>query len=126
MGFKFQGRPRAIDTTGLVSFPELPVPFLQRNQLLKLASTLERPLKIDAATSDLRCLSMAQVLIEVDVVLPLIKCVWVGDDKYGFWQSVMFENLPSYCSSCNKFGHDQRFGPSLRASAAERGLPSRT
>ncbi|XP_027177262.1 uncharacterized protein LOC113776327 [Coffea eugenioides] len=101
-----------------VSFPGLPIPFFQRRQLMQLASILGRPLKMDAATSDLRHPSVARVLVEVDVALPLVKRVWIGDEDYGFWQPVDFEDIPPYCSFCPKFGHQQekcyRRDPSLR------------
>ena len=42
-----------------VAFPELPLPFFQKQQLLRLAATLGRPLRVDAATSDLRRPSVA-------------------------------------------------------------------
>nr|XP_027083663.1 uncharacterized protein LOC113705962 [Coffea arabica] len=47
-----------------ISFPGLPIPFFQRNQLMQLASTLGHPLKLDAATGDLRRPSAARVLVE--------------------------------------------------------------
>nr|XP_027086510.1 uncharacterized protein LOC113708247 [Coffea arabica] len=101
-----------------VSFPGLPIPFFQRNQLMQLASTLGHPLKLDAATGDLRRPSAARVLVEVDISLPLAKRIWIGDEEYGFWQPVDFENIPPYCSFCSKFGHQQdscfRRDPSLR------------
>ena len=46
-----------------VSFPELPIPFFQKNQLLRLAATLGRPLRVDAATIDLRRPSVARVMV---------------------------------------------------------------
>ena len=77
-----------------VCFPGLPIPFFQRQQLMQLASTLEHPLKADVATNNLRRPSVMRVLVEMDVSLPLIKQVWIGDEGYGFWQQVDCERNP--------------------------------
>ncbi|XP_027169476.1 uncharacterized protein LOC113769209 [Coffea eugenioides] len=91
-----------------VSFPSLPLPFFGRNPLNKLASVLGRPLKIDAATGDLRRLSVARVLVEIDVARAPAKRVWIGDEEYGFWQNMEYESWPAFCSFCERFGHDQQ------------------
>ncbi|XP_027169589.1 uncharacterized protein LOC113769330 [Coffea eugenioides] len=88
-----------------VAFPDLPLPFFQKNQLMRLAATLGRPLRVDAATCDLRRPSVARVLVEINITAPPVKRVRIGDEEFGFWQLVEMENLPEYCSYCTIFGH---------------------
>ncbi|XP_071928035.1 uncharacterized protein [Coffea arabica] len=88
-----------------VTFPELPIPFLHKVQLSKLAETLGRLLRIDVATADLRRPSVARILVEMDVSKPPIKRVWIGDEEFDFWQPVVFEGWPAFCTFCTRFGH---------------------
>ena len=74
-----------------VCFPELPIPFFQQTQLFKLASTLGRPLKIDASTSDMRRPSVARVLVELNAASNPVRHIWIGDEHFRFWQPVEME-----------------------------------
>nr|XP_027122211.1 uncharacterized protein LOC113739165 [Coffea arabica] len=91
-----------------VSFPGLPLPFFGKNPLMKLASVLGRLMKIDAATGNLRRPSVARVLVEIDVSRVPVKRLWIGDDEYGFWQSMEYEKWPAFCPFCERFGHVQQ------------------
>ena len=92
----------------LVSFPALPLPFFGRPVLHKLTSVLGRLLKIDAATEDLRRPSVARVLVEMDVTQTPVSRIWIGEEEYGFWQKVEYENWPEFCSFCERFGHEEQ------------------
>lgn len=53
---------------------------------------------------------MAKVRVEVDLLKPLLKSVWVGleDDNFplrGFEQKIEWESVPKYCKHCKKIGH---------------------
>ena len=50
---------------------------------------------------------VARVLVEIHVAHVHVKRVWVGDEEYGFWQDVEYENWPAFCSFCERFGHEQ-------------------
>ena len=76
---------------------------------MKFVSTLGRALKIDAAMGDLHRTFVARVLIEIDVATPPIKRVCIGDEDYNFWQHLEFDNFPSYCSFCGKYGHEKPY-----------------
>nr|XP_027103207.1 uncharacterized protein LOC113724514 [Coffea arabica] len=91
-----------------VSFPGLPILFFDRQVLNKLASVLGRLLKVDAATGDLRRPSVARVLVEMDVTQTPVTRIWIGEEEYGFWQNVEYENWPEFCHFCERFGHDQQ------------------
>ena len=106
-----------------VIFPELRLPFFQKNQSKKLASTLGRLLRIDSATEDLRCPSVVRVLVEVNVTRPPIKRIWIGDEEFGFWQQADFKNWLAFCQYCEHFGYDEREcfckNPALKAEKPE-------
>ncbi|XP_071933805.1 uncharacterized protein [Coffea arabica] len=90
-----------------VTLPGLPLPFFDKRSLLKLGSLLGRPLQLDAATLQLRRLSVVQMLVEIDVSTSPVKRVWIGDADCGQWQPVEYEAWPSFCGFCRKLGHTE-------------------
>ena len=108
----------------------MPIPFFQQTQLFKLASTLGRPLKIDASTSDMRRPSVARVLVELNVASNPVRRIWIGDEHFGFWQAIEMEIWLSYCGFCSRFGHaeEQCFhkNPFLRSDPPIHEVPSKT
>nr|XP_027103108.1 uncharacterized protein LOC113724396 [Coffea arabica] len=101
-----------------VNFPGLPLPFFEKQFLLKLGTLLGRPLKVDEATASLKRPSVARILLEVDVLQPPKSRIWIGDDQWGFWQKIEYEDYPSYCGFCSLIGHTEaichRKHPELR------------
>ena len=64
---------------------------------------------MDAATTSLARPSVARVCVEIDLLQPLPKWVWIGvgkGDPEGFLQVLEPENLSLYCSFCFCQGHD--------------------
>lgn len=47
------------------------------------------------------------MLIEIDVAKQPVNRVWVGDENFGHWQKVEYENWPEYCSFCERIGHTE-------------------
>ncbi|KAL0917056.1 hypothetical protein M5K25_012097 [Dendrobium thyrsiflorum] len=90
-----------------VSFPNLRPHLYSPRILHGLGSIFGRPLKIDHATSTGSRPSVARVLVELDVSKYFPDKVWVGPDNLGFIQSVVMEDLPSYCSHCKSLGHSK-------------------
>ncbi|XP_071933097.1 uncharacterized protein [Coffea arabica] len=88
-----------------VNFPGLPLPFFEKQFLLKLGNLLGRPLKVDEATASLKRPSVARILLEVDVLHSPRSRIWIGDDQWGFWQKIEYEEYPSYCVFCSSIGH---------------------
>ncbi|XP_027124270.2 uncharacterized protein [Coffea arabica] len=88
-----------------VNFPGLPLPFFEKQFLLKLGNLLGRPLKVDEATAALKRPSVARLLLEVDVLNSPRSRIWIGDDQWGFWQKIEYEEYPSYCVFCSSIGH---------------------
>lgn len=68
------------------------------------------PLFMDSATTSLSRPSVAHVCVEIDLLKPLLKRVWVGvvtNKAEGFWQTLKAEGLPAYCNFCFCQGHSE-------------------
>ncbi|XP_027062808.1 uncharacterized protein [Coffea arabica] len=74
-----------------VNFPGLPLPFFEKQFLLKLGTLLGRPLKVDEATTSLKRPSVARILLEIDVLQSPKSRIWIGDDQ---WESVCHRKHP--------------------------------
>ncbi|KAJ4726796.1 Ribonuclease H domain [Melia azedarach] len=89
-----------------VSLPFLPVHLMYcRHALFSIASAIGKPLRVDQATASLNRPSVARVLIEYDISQPLLPRLWIGEGEDGFWQDIIFENVPHYCGACKHLGH---------------------
>ncbi|XP_071920617.1 uncharacterized protein [Coffea arabica] len=88
-----------------VNFPGLPLPFFEKQFLLKLGTLLGRPLKVDEATASLKRPSVARILLEVDVLQKIDEII--TNERY-----------PSYCGFCSLIVHTEaichRKHPELR------------
>lgn len=63
------------------------------------------PLQIDRATREKRFVYLAKILVEVDLNNPLPDWLTIELPDYGFDVEVHYENLPTKCSGCLRFGH---------------------
>ncbi|KAL0928476.1 hypothetical protein M5K25_000360 [Dendrobium thyrsiflorum] len=88
-----------------VSFPNLRPHLFSPRILQGLGSIFGRPLKIYQATSIGSRPSVALILVELDVSIQHPDKAWVGPDNLGYVQSVVLENVPSYCSHCKALDH---------------------
>ncbi|KAJ4712784.1 DUF4283 domain protein [Melia azedarach] len=73
--------------------------------LMTIARGVGIPLQIDQATREKKYGFYAQILVEVDLSKPLLDIVTVELPDYGFDVKVHYENLPTRCNICNRFGH---------------------
>lgn len=88
------------------SLPSLPVHYFDKHSLYSIVSPARTPLFLDAATASGTWPNMAWVCVEVDLMKPLCSRVWVAvEGESGFWQKLVPENLPTYCSGCWHLGH---------------------
>ena len=89
------------------SFPNLPIHLFDKNCLFSIANAFDSPLYVDSATASLLRPSVARNCVEVDLLRPLPKQVWIGleGSPDGFWQCIIPEGLPKYCSKCWHVGH---------------------
>ncbi|KAL0911338.1 hypothetical protein M5K25_019472 [Dendrobium thyrsiflorum] len=88
-----------------VSFSNLRPHLFSPRILQGLGSIFGRPLKIDQATSVGSRPFVARILVELDVSKQHPDKVWVGPNNLGYVQSVVLENVPSYCLHCKALGH---------------------
>ncbi|KAL0906731.1 hypothetical protein M5K25_025248 [Dendrobium thyrsiflorum] len=88
-----------------VSFTNLRPHLFSPRILQGLGSIFGRPFKIDHATSIGSRPSVARILVELDVSKQHPDKVWVGANNLGYVQSVVLENVPSYCLHCKALGH---------------------
>lgn len=72
---------------------------------MTIAKGIGIPLKIDRATREKRFGYFARLLVEVDLNNPFPNWLTIELLDYGFDVEVYYENLPTKCSSCLRFGH---------------------
>ncbi|KAL0418816.1 UNVERIFIED_CONTAM: hypothetical protein Sradi_1295100 [Sesamum radiatum] len=89
-----------------IRLPSLPVHLFEKNALFTLASKIGKPLRMDEPTADLSRPDLARVCVELDVTAPKVQAVHLQIKGKTYRQQVIYENCPSYCSSCNNLGHD--------------------
>ncbi|KAL2475205.1 Uncharacterized protein Adt_35941 [Abeliophyllum distichum] len=61
------------------------------------------PLRIDEATVDLLRPSEARICIEVNLEHKLLDRIWI--DRGSFWQPIVYERLPHFCTKCCHMCH---------------------
>ncbi|XP_071906094.1 uncharacterized protein [Coffea arabica] len=88
-----------------IALEHLPIHFFDKASLFSIASTIGNPLQIDAATASLARPSVARLCVDLDISKELPARVWIGTGSHGFWQRVLYENLPLYCLLCSRQGH---------------------
>ncbi|CAI0549968.1 unnamed protein product [Linum tenue] len=84
-----------------VQLPELPVHFYHREVLFALGNLIGRTVKLDYHTEKLERGKFARLAIELDMTKSLP--TWIRLD--GFWQQVLYENIPEICFQCGRIGH---------------------
>lgn len=90
------------------SLPKSPIHYFNKECLFHIVSCLGWPLFMDSATSSLARLSVARVCVEVDLLKPQPKQVWIRvgtSEAEGFYQSLEPEEMSAYCGHCFKQGH---------------------
>nr|XP_027082307.1 uncharacterized protein LOC113704619 [Coffea arabica] len=91
-----------------VVLPALPIHYFDKHSLFSILSPVGRPLFLDSATAAGTRPSLARVCVELDVAKSFTQRVWVAvEGESGFWQRIVPENMPLYCSSCSRLGHSQ-------------------
>ncbi|XP_057250590.1 uncharacterized protein LOC130591332 [Beta vulgaris subsp. vulgaris] len=86
-----------------VHFPELPVEYYDKEALYLIASKVGKPIRVDYATNNLSRARYARVFVEVNLDIPILTKVWVGN----CWQTVLYENLHLLCFQCGRIGHQK-------------------
>lgn len=64
-------------------------------------------MKIDKPTANLNRPSIARICVEMDLLKGIATIIWISTrDGKGFWQTILYEDLPLYYSHCKRIGHD--------------------
>ncbi|KAL0916259.1 hypothetical protein M5K25_013753 [Dendrobium thyrsiflorum] len=82
-----------------ISFPNLRPHLFTHYILHGLGSLFGRPLQIDSAIASGSHPSMARILY--------LDSIWLGPEKYGYNQKVIFSDFPSFCEYCKVLGHNK-------------------
>ncbi|KAK6919812.1 protein of unknown function DUF4283 [Dillenia turbinata] len=92
-----------------LSLPCLPIYFFDKHSLFSIVNSIGRSLYADSATFVSTRPSVARVCVEVDLFKPIPQRVWVDmiGESSGFWQPIIADYIPKYCTSCWHLGHDQ-------------------
>ncbi|KAL0918420.1 hypothetical protein M5K25_010427 [Dendrobium thyrsiflorum] len=88
-----------------ISFPHLRPHLFSACILSGLGSLFGRTLKSDTATAFGSRPSVARILVELDVTKKFPDKIWVGSPNSGYVQSVVFDDIPHFCTHCSSLGH---------------------
>ncbi|XP_027156068.1 uncharacterized protein LOC113766259 [Coffea eugenioides] len=88
------------------SLPALPIHYFDKHSLFSILAPVRKPLFLDSATAAGTRPSVARVCVEVDLLKPICSRVWVAvEGELGFWQNIVLDDTPKYCSACWRLGH---------------------
>ncbi|RAL53543.1 hypothetical protein DM860_015580 [Cuscuta australis] len=88
-----------------LSLEQLPVHLHIPSALLSIANIFERPLMLDSSTSARIRPSVARFCVQLDVSKELPPKIFINNGSIGFWQPIIYEQLPEFCTACRKSGH---------------------
>ncbi|WOK95118.1 hypothetical protein Cni_G03825 [Canna indica] len=102
----FQPMLERIDSIPIwIQFPRLPIEFLQRDILIKLASALGKSLKVDEITLKGNRAKFALLCVLWDLKKFVPNGLWINCSGKRFWQALALENIPKLCYECGKIWH---------------------
>ncbi|CAN0898795.1 hypothetical protein LINGRAHAP2_LOCUS19910 [Linum grandiflorum] len=84
-----------------IKFPRLPYQYYHHDFLVGLGNFIGKTVRPDPRTQKSVCGKFAHIAVEVNLAESLPKGVFVD----GVWQTVEYENFPSLCTGCGRFGH---------------------
>ncbi|CAL1379165.1 unnamed protein product [Linum trigynum] len=115
----FDARSAEVATTRVwARFLELPVEFINREAVERIASRIGRPVCVDRAIVSGACTKFGRAFMEVDLTKPLLGQCKVEDKTYH----VEYEGLDNICTECGMYGHSKTSCPTLRKQAREHRL----
>ncbi|KAF9598806.1 hypothetical protein IFM89_031474 [Coptis chinensis] len=90
-----------------VEFYDLPYHLFNPGMLIPIASMIGKYLTIDQATLTMSTPLVARICVEIDLSKPLPSKLKITDPIYmDFWQEVVYDKLPRYCTYCSLQGHN--------------------
>jgi hypothetical protein len=93
-----------------VNLPMLSFHLYGEPSLLSITGQIGTFLKLDKATINLFRPSLARICIEVDLLKVLSRRFWIWNGssaRKGFWQDIIYEDLPLFCNHCLRLGHSR-------------------
>ncbi|XP_020699241.1 uncharacterized protein LOC110111628 [Dendrobium catenatum] len=96
-----------------LSFPGLRPHLFSSRILFGLGLIFGRPIQNNNATASGSRPSVARVHVEIDVSKSYHDTVWLGPEKLGYVQKIVFEGVPNYCQHCKFVGHKKSECPKL-------------
>ncbi|XP_043710535.1 uncharacterized protein LOC122659495 [Telopea speciosissima] len=88
-----------------VSFPGLLVNLYQGNYLRSVVGAIGNVTRVDGATAGCTRTVATRVCVELDLSDHHPEKVWIDCGADGFFQKVIYERLPAFCTTCSKVGH---------------------
>ncbi|XP_075499935.1 uncharacterized protein LOC142538508 [Primulina tabacum] len=88
-----------------VRLPGLPIHLFNKKSLFALAKILGNPVKMDDFTADSSRSTFARICVELNVLEPPVKQIWVGWGDHTQEIDVVYEKIPGYCLDCKMLGH---------------------
>lgn len=88
-----------------VALPGLPIHLHCRDALFEIVKPIGCPIKLDVATTDCLRPSVARICVEVDVSQDLPQKIYLQAKNRLILQSVIYEDLPKFCTTCHRLGH---------------------
>ncbi|KAF5458486.1 hypothetical protein F2P56_022510 [Juglans regia] len=90
-----------------VMLPGLPPNFYHNSILKILTAPLGKFIRSDNSTRCTTRTDGARVCLEMDASKQHLDSFWIGTPSSSFKQDVVFETLPTFCSSCKLQGHNK-------------------
>lgn len=84
-----------------IRFPGLNLLYYDENVLLRLASVIGKPIRVDQNTLNVERGRFARVCMEIGLSLPVVRKFWLR----GHWYRAEYEDLHLICSNCGCCGH---------------------
>ncbi|CAI0396371.1 unnamed protein product [Linum tenue] len=83
-----------------VQLPELPVEFVNREAVMRIAARIGKPIRVDRATEMGARAQFARVCVEIDLTRPLLSQYRIEGIKY----LIQYEGLENICGECGTYG----------------------
>ncbi|WOL11021.1 hypothetical protein Cni_G19782 [Canna indica] len=83
----------------------LPIEYLQKDILMRIASAIGQPIKIDNVTLKGQRARFARLCVFWNLNNKVSSGIWINGGGDRFCQAIAFENIPKLCFSCGKVGH---------------------
>ncbi|MQL99271.1 hypothetical protein Taro_031983, partial [Colocasia esculenta] len=88
-----------------VELPALKPNLFHETCISSVAGNIGRVLQVALRTSQLTNATAAYACVELDLLKDKPSRIWIGMGSTGFWQKIVYQHVPEYCTSCCLMGH---------------------